>query len=485
MGGYLRDSLAGMATRDIDVAVPGDFLRLAQVLAASMRGSYVPLGVSLGQDHRTGRVVLPRIDGTRWTIDLTGLPGSIPESIYQDLARRDFTVDAMALPLDKWESPDWQAALLDPYGGRHDLSHGVLKALGPGVFQDDPVRLMRAVRLSASMGLEIEAGTARTIAGQAHLISAVAGERVRDELLAILALDGAKVHLEMLDELGLLCCIIPELAAARGVEQPREHYWDVFGHSINAVGGVERVTTGSQEDPVASLVPWEGEMEKRFSEEVSDGHSRRTILKLGALFHDIAKPQTKMVDADGRTRFFGHHTLGAAMSEGALQRLRVGGRGTHMVRGMVENHLRPTRMTHEGDMPTSRAVYRYFRDLGDVAVDTLYLSLGDHLAARGPELEMEGWRRHTGIVAHILEVGTRQERPRGSPKLIDGHDIIGEFGLSPGPLIGTLLEGVAEARAAGELDSREAALAWVRSRLEAIPGHPPLPAQPYPLDWAG
>ena len=446
---------------DIDIAVQGDALSLAKDMADTLSASYVPLSPS----HNVGRIAIPPVQGENgWTIDVSGINGSI----FDDLARRDFTVDALALALEKWDTPSWQESILDPFGGRPDLSQRVVRAIKSSVFREDPVRLLRGVRLAAKLGFKIDPSTARLIARDAHLISSTSGERVRDEFLAILSLDEAKVHLETLDELGLLCCIISELGSTKGVEQPREHYWDVFGHSIHAVEGVERVVSGDAGDLVSGMVPWDVGMDERFAQQVSDGYSRLTILKLGALLHDIAKPQTKMVDAKGKTRFLGHHTLGAYMSEDILHRLRLSNSGVEMVCGMVENHLRPTQMSQGKELPTPKAVYRYFRDVEDVAIDTLYLSLADHLAARGPDLEMEGWLRHVDIVKHILEVGTREQSPEKMPRLITGHDLISEFGMTPGPLIGILLEGVQEAQAGREIDTREKALAWAKGKLDGI-----------------
>ena len=339
-----------------------------------------------------------------------------------------------------------------------------MRAVGESVFQDDPARLLRAVRLAAKLQFSIEPHTAGLITRHAHLISATSGERVREEFLAVLSLDRAKNHLETLDQLGLLCCIIPELEIAKGVEQPQEHYWDVFGHSIHAVEGAERVVSRCAQDTEASEVPWSGEIEEYFRGDAGDGHTRATMLKLAALLHDIAKPQTKMVDAKGRTRFLGHQTLGASMADDILERMRLSNSGRDMVHGMVENHLRPIQMSQDGELPTPRAVYRYFRDVGDVAIDTLYLSLADHLAARGPNLDMEGWRHHADIVAHILEVGTHQQTPEKMPRLVTGYDLMQEFGLSPGPLVGLLMDEVNEAQASGTLSTRDEALDLVRGR---------------------
>ena len=458
VGGHVRDSLKGIRSRDIDVALSGDFLGLASELATRFRGTCT----LLGREHRIARVVMSSVGQEPWVIDLSSMDGSV----HDDLARRDFTVAAMALPVDQWQSPGWEESIIDPFCGRSDLEEGTIRAVSSSVFRDDPVRLVRGVRLAAQLGFRIEPATSQLIAGQVHLLASAPGERVRDEFLTILSLDGAKDHLETLDGLGLLCCIIPELAAAKGVEQPREHYWDVFWHSVYTVEGVERVTVKDGGDAISGPVPWDSDMEDRFSQVVSDGYSRRTILKLGALLHDVAKPQTKMVDDHGRTRFFGHHTLGASMSREILSRLRLSTRATDMVAGMVESHLRPTQMSQAGELPTTRAVYRYFRDVGDVAIDTLYLSLADHLAARGPELDLTGWLGHVENVAHVLWQGTGDRSPEKIRRLVTGHDLIGEFHLEPGPLVGVLLDEVRDAQAAGEVDTLKEALEWVRRRLD-------------------
>ena len=464
VGGFIRDCLRGIETKDVDVAVAGDSLSLAQELAAGLGGAFVPLS----REHRVARVALPgssdTTNGRGWVIDVSALDSQV----HTDLARRDFTVDAMALDLNDWGAPGWEEKIFDPFDGRTDLNRGVMRAIGESVFQDDPARLLRAVRLAARLQFSIEPHTASLIARHAHLISATSGERVREEFLAVLSLDRAKDHLETLDQLGLLCCIIPELEIAKGVEQPREHYWDVYGHSIHAVEGAERVVSRRAQDPEASQVPWSGEVEEHFSGDAGDGHTRATMLKLAALLHDIAKPQTKMFDAKGRTRFLGHPTQGASMADDILERMRLSNRGKDMVHGMVENHLRPIQMSQGGELPTPRAVYRYFRDVGEVAIDTLYLSLADHLAARGPDLDMDGWRRHADIVAHILEIGSHQQTPEKMHRLITGHDLMEEFGLAPGALVGSLLEEVNEAQASGAVSTRNEALDWVRGRPALI-----------------
>ena len=216
VGGFLRDSLRGTDTEDLDVAVVGDSLSLAQELAVVLGGAFVPLSAQ----HGVARVVLPSSSDNPNpngpVIDVAALDGQV----HTDLARRDFTVDAMALDLSDWGTPGWEGRVLDPFDGRSDLARGVIRAVSDSVFQDDLARLLRAVRLAAKLQFSIDPHTTEMISRDAHLIAKTSGERVREEFLAVLSLDRAKEHLETLDQLGLLCCIIPELEITKGVDQP-------------------------------------------------------------------------------------------------------------------------------------------------------------------------------------------------------------------------------------------------------------------------
>ena len=378
-------------------------------------------------------------------------------SIAEDLALRDFTLDAMALPLDSWCNEFPVESIADPLGGRRDLEARMVRMVSPQAFRDDPLRMLRAVSIAAKLDFKVEPYTRAAIRQQASTVTSVAGERLREVFCDILASARAKAHLALLDDLRLLCAIIPELEEAKGVRQPREHHWDVFWHSLQAVEGAECVTQNDS----PPLVPWGKEGEERFAEDAGDNLSRRTLLKLGCLLHDVAKPRTKTIDENGRTRFFGHHTMGAEMTLDIMRRLRFSAANTEAVCLMVQNHLRPGQMSQGPDLPTPRAIHRFFRDVKGAAVDTLYLSFADYLAARGPDLVEEDWRRHATKVSHILSEGTRPEVDPALPPLVNGHDLMQVFGLPPGPRIGRLLEHVREAEAAGEVDSKEDALAWV------------------------
>ena len=427
------------------------------------------------------------VPGGRWTVDLAELDDG---GIEADLGRRDFGVNAMAAPLRCWldadgdddgGAPDWLTAdgggLIDPHNGRGDLRQKRLRALNDGVFAADPGRLLRAVRLAGQLGFRLEPATIRRISAESHRLARAAPDRVREEFLRILAADGAKGRLETLDRLGLLAGVIPELRDAKGVEQPKaHHYWDVWGHTLHAVEAAEGVTGGHRNSPVYSCVPWTPGLAAYFDAVITDGHTRRTALKLGALFHDIAKPQTRTIAADGRTRFFGHAEQGAKIAAGRLRQLRLSARGVKLVSQLVRHHLRPTGMMQEGGRwPTHRAIHRYYRDLGAAAVDTLYLCLADYLAAKGPELAHPQWLAHARMIGHILDTGARPPvaATPAAPRLVSGRDLMRRLQLPPGPAVGRLLTAIAEARAAGEIETQEQAFILAAKLL-----HSPADGQP-------
>ena len=466
VGGFLRDLLLDRETKDIDIAIKADAVKAAPGLAVALGGSHFPLDT----ENKVFRIILGGKDSGQWQLDLSSFSGSIEE----DLGRRDFTINAMATDLGQacpvQPEARFEVAVIDPFNGLNDLEQGIIRATQQTVFSADPLRLLRAVRLASELGLSIDAGTEALIKHDAHLITAVAGERSREELIRLLALPHSEHLWPYLDELGLVTALIPELSQARGVAQPREHTWDVLNHSIRTIAAVDfLLRQGSWRytgEEVLRHVPWSAELEAYFAQVVS-GSSRRTLTKLAALLHDIAKPRTKMIDANGRTRFFGHPSQGADMTAKILERLRFSVREIKLVEAMVCYHLRPVQMSHTGELPTPRAIYRYFRDGGDTGIETLFLSLADHLATRGPNLESGNWKEHTRVAAYILSERLKQKELTAPPRLITGHDLIKIFGIKPGPKLGEILETVSEALAAQEISTREEALALAADLLKS------------------
>ena len=462
VGGAVRDALLGREAGDVDIAVDGGTHSIGVRLASEVGGTLVPWAYS---DDQMVRVVLLAVFGG-CVVDLT----CASDGIGADLSRRDFTINAMAAPFTcvPDESAD-SRTLVDPYGGLADLRAGRIRAVGPGVFEDDPARLIRAPRLAAQLGFDIDDDTREMIRQGSSLIRRVSQERVSQELMKLLAEPGGTHNVRELDDLGLLCEVLPELSDAKGATQPKEHYYDVFDHLVESVGQAERIVTGRPGggDWVVDALPRFDGTEERFAEVVGTGFDRLTHLKLAALLHDVAKPATRTVEESGRIRFLGHHTEGERMTAAIAERLRLSGRSSRLLSAMVRHHLRPGQLGHNGALPTRRATYRFFRDVGEAAIDTIYLNLADYLAARGPLLERDEWAHACEVARELLAWRLESDSNEPFAKLLDGHDIMDGFSLTPGPVIGRMLAMVAEATASGEIETTEDAMALVGARLRS------------------
>lgn len=465
VGGMVRDLVLGRDTADIDIAVAGDVLSLGDAMASALGAKAVVLDAV----NRIVRLVSrDREDYSGWHIDLS----TVRDNLQADLAKRDFTIDAMAIDLNTvvlGNGNPVRAAIIDPWLGLEDIKQKQLRAVDAAIFTADPIRLLRVMRLAAELKFTVSEETEALIRRDAGFIGHAAGERIREELLRLLRLTSADEILVYMQKLGLLTAIIPELEATIGVIQPREHAWDVFNHSLKSIAALDFLVRRGEwpyaDSSVLQYVPWNEALEAYFRSPVSALSTHYELLKIAALLHDIAKPQTRVITDSGRIRFFGHPQQGALITLAIMQRLRFSVRELRLVETVVREHLRPVQMG-TGELPTRKAVYRYFRDVGDAAIDTLYFSLADHLAARGPDLDLTNWRGHANMVTYMLTESSSEKRVVKPVRLIDGYDLQQELGLQAGPEIGRLLECVREAQAAGEIDNREEALAFIKKLME-------------------
>lgn len=464
VGGVVRDALLGRPVHDWDFAADRDALGLARAVGDTLGGAYFPLDTERG----AGRVILVTEHGVRLELDFAVLRG---DDLEADLAVRDFTINAMAL--------DETGALVDPLGGEADLKARRIHATSERAFQDDPLRMLRAMRLEAELGFETEPQTAAWIRRDAPLLALPSAERLRDEFMRGLGFPGASIYVQRLDELGLLVHVMPELESLKGVVQSPPHRFDVWRHTLATVATLEMVIAavigdaspwpGSRAvadappaawgDIARALSQFSGDVREHLATELCDGRDRATLLKLAALLHDVGKPGTWSEGADGYSHFYGHEPAGARIAAARLRKLRFSRDEVKRVRTIVEGHLRPPHLARANKV-TRRAIYRYFRATDDAGVEIVLLSLADHLATWGPNLRERRWARRLEVaellLSHYFE---RREETIAPPPLVSGHDLMTELRLEAGPEIGRLLEALREAQAAGEVRTREEALA--------------------------
>jgi poly(A) polymerase len=452
VGGAVRDRLLGERSIDVDVVVDGDPAAAARAIA---RGARRAACFALSEEFGSWRVVAR---GGSWQVDVEPLRGA---SIEEDLAQRDFTINAIAEPIAG-------GTPIDPLGGQADLRARRLRMAGAAAFADDPLRVLRLVRLAVELDFEPDAQTVARARAHADALSGVSPERVFVELRRIIAARRASQGLELMGSLGATAAVLPEIDALRGVEQSRFHHRDVYGHTLEVLDRAVELTSGGERSPEleAGLGPARGAVDALLAEPLADGMTRGEALRWGALLHDAAKPLTREVRADGRVTFLGHDERGAKLARAILERLRTSERLRAHVAALVAHHLRLGFLVHEPQPLDRRTLFAYLRACSPVEVDVTLLSIADRLATRGDRAQ-ESIDDHLTLAREILADALRWRAHGPPPPLLRGDELARELGIATGPLVGELLEELAAAQYADELDTREQALAHARAVVES------------------
>ena len=495
----MRDTLLGRASDDIDLAVPGT---APQVIAASQRFTDVINRAQSG--WRASFLILDPENGMARVVfqqnkqllyfDFAAFGQAT--SIEADLARRDFTVNALAVPLAAFLANNGQIQtqdIIDISGGLNDLQNSTVQVVSAQNLIDDPLRLLRGVRLKAQLSSaarvwQIEPHTLALFTQYAQLVTRPAPERTREELNKLLLAGDIERNLRLLDQTGILTRLLPELEAAHGCVQMPGHYFDVFNHTLNSVDRVEWLTTPpdklfglgretvSQLDQPATIVQFWPQI---MADLTATDQTKLLVLRWATLLHDIGKPSTKQIDANGEIHFYEHNRVGAEIARSILQRLRFSNIQVEQVGLMVQNHLRIGQLgenfnPHDYSGISDKATFRFLRDTAPVQSEMFLLSLADHAAVDGPRIVQPrgkyGWWRHlilTDFFAHKL-LGPEPERVVGKPRLLDGKTLMQELNLPPGPKIGYLLREIEEAQGGGEIFTTKEALSFAQKLLEQV-----------------
>jgi tRNA nucleotidyltransferase/poly(A) polymerase len=442
VGGSARDLLLGQTPADYDIAVAGNPEVYARKIADRTGGHLVYLG-------RPGKC-LYRVVAAEQIFDITGFRGA---DIEADLRARDFTINAMGVDLCTGE-------LIDPLDGRGDIAGGRVHITSEEAFRDDPVRLLRAHRMAATLGFRISTETRGIIQRDAGLIRTSAGERVREEFFKILATPASHDHLLEMRDSGLLFAVFPELSPLADCQQNRHHRHDVLTHTLAAFAHLEALITPD------GVKPGQGFAEPGFQQEPS----KHPLLKLAILLHDIAKPTCRSGAPDSHARFHGHEAAGASAAALTCERLRCSAAQRTFVTGIIRHHMRPLHLyqLYLRRKLTQRALIRLFMTCRE---DTPYLLLHARADMLGKgTADQSQIASFSEFLKHLHHRFLTEFTPRSaSPPLLTGADLIAEFGLSPSPLFQKILGMVEETRLSRSLMERSEAIELVRRFLEANP----------------
>ncbi len=442
-GGAVRDAALGREVVDLDLAVAADPAAVAKAIAREGAGH----SFELSAEFATWRAVAA---DRGWQIDVTTLRG---ETIEADLGERDFTIGAVAVPLAGGEP-------IDPHSGLADLELGVLRAVSERSFAADPLRLLRAARFAANLGLEMDPATASLARAEAGRAAEAAGERQLVELRQLIGGPDPLRGMALLDELGLTPVVLPEIEALRGVEQGPNHHLDVHGHTLAVLERTLEVEADLERFGGARAA----ELESLMAEPLADEISRGTALRFGALVHDIGKPATRS-EKNGFVTFIGHDRDGVAIVGELCRRLRASRDLTRHLQGLTLHHLRLGFLVHEAPLPPRR-VHEYLRATDPVSADVTLLTIADRLSARGsgPFATEEAIEAHLALARQMLAAALDWRR-EGPPKpLLRGDELAVELGIDEGPELAELLAELEAAQYAGEIADRQAAVDHLRHR---------------------
>ncbi len=472
VGGMIRDVLWDSPSKlDFDIAVGGS----AKAFADKLAGRLMATCFVLHESTQIYRIALKAKGRHVAQVDVAQVQGG---GIEDDLSRRDFTVNALALKL-----PLSGTDPIDPTGGLKDIKGRILKATGDEVFPKDPIRLLRAFRIAANLDLRIDRKTLADIHFHRTEITKSAGERIRHEFLGILSSLGSAPWLKCMDETGLLTQVFPELEASRKCAEVYYGKGGALKHSIEVVERMDYLIPNLADIYADLAAPINDQMLPIFDDSVR----HTALLRLSALLHDVAKPACAK-KVDGRLRFFGHEAKGAKMAAGILERLRFSSKETEMVSTVIRHHLRPGNLA-ANEAISDKAVYRFFRDLGDYGVSLLLLCWSDHASYLSPAIlkkNIKHIRKHpspqpcagkresdtTKTVYHLQVISYLLQhfffRPDVSRpvRFLTGHDVMKNFKIEPGPRLGEILKALEEAQAEGRVKNREDAMRFVRFNFQ-------------------
>jgi poly(A) polymerase len=445
VGGAVRDYFLDRRGTDFDFAVDGGAISLSRNFARRIKGAFVLL------DRATGCArVVKKKDGSVWIFDFTDWRQA---TIQKDLGLRDFTINALAVDI-LGEDPA-ASSVLEVKGSRRDLKAGVVRMVTPKVFEDDPLRLLRAFTLQATLGFKMDVKTRAQIKKDKHLIFAAAAERIREEIFKILSSDRGHETLCAMDKTGLLPQVIPQITVMDGVHQGGYHHLDVWRHSLEVVGNIEKIIKEMSGD---------GRMKAYFQEIIGGGHSRLALLKMACLLHDIGKPETRRKE-EGRVTFHTHEHAGERITRQVAKHLKLSVKERFFLEDAVRMHLRPGYLSNF-KRPSEKAIFRYLRDTKDEAVSLAVLALADQAATLGP-LTTEAKHKHHAKICHMLierYFKIKDQKPK--QRLLTGHDLIKILKLKPSELFGEILTTIEESAALGKIKTKAEALILAKSLIQ-------------------
>ena len=451
VGGGLRDALTGRAVADVDIVVAGDPEAAAKALSRAHGASRFQLSRDFGAWRLTGGT-LP------WQVDVMPVLGG---TLDEDLSRRDFTVNALAMPVTG------DPVIIDRHGGLADLDAGRLALVSPAALEADPVRVLRLARIAHQLGFAVDPSARDAARRAAPAVRSAPGERVMEEFARIICAGDPVAVIDTLDSLGGLAALVPELDDCRGVDQSEYHHLDVLGHTMEVLGNVVAI----ERDPEAIFRGNAPVVAASLAQPLADDLARGQALRITALLHDMAKAATRGVTPEGRVTFIGHDQMGADMADGLMRHLRTSNRLRDFVVHGVRQHLVLGFMVHRQPLSLVQQD-RFLRRVAPDPVEAIVLSVADRLVTDGPRTTPIQITRHLALARELLAAHVAIGAREPIRSAIDGAELAQMLGRRPGPWVAEILIAIREQMLMGRLDDRASTERFARAWGEEHPQHP-------------
>lgn len=451
VGGTIRNFLLNRPIEDLDFIIENYSKDTINKIARGLEGSYFIL------DDKTNsyRITLKK-HGIN--LDFSQMKGS---TIKEDLTKRDFTVNAMAYPT-RCGWPIREEEIIDPYNGKEDLKSRIIRMVDKRAIKDDPIRIMRAVRLMSQLEFEVDEDTLVEMKNKSSLIEVVSKERITSELFLILAEKRAYFYLNFMDKhIHLLDKIFPEVIEMKTVGECKYHVVDSWTHSIYTLKILESYIYANCffEEHI------ENAYEDHMGEILADKRTRLQLVKLGALFHDIGKPSARFVDKGGRVRFRGHEITGADIVKKYAEEYMLSNKEKSILYNCVLRHMWPLNLYKCNDV-SGKVLYEMFSETGSDTLDILLIALADIVATRkllDPQEEMGIFKVHVEYIANNYL--TRYREIENISTLITGKEIMEELNIPEGKEVGEILEKIKKAIFFGEISpEKEKILTYIKNQ---------------------
>lgn len=466
VGGAVRDLLLNRDLHDLDFVMAENPTALAKRLAKRLKAGFFVLD----DERHTARVVYYDQNDNFFPLDFVQYTGS---NLIEDLHHRDFTINAMAIPVNDLKH------VIDPLDGQGDLNLGLLRGCSDDALMDDPVRVLRGVRLAIQFNFKYAPGLEADMKTAAAHLPRTSYERQRDEFFRLLEGPDPAEGLRHCWRFDVFKTMLPPLVDLDSIPASPPHEFALFEHTIQTVAHYHRLITllcaGHSlkivshwpiREVLSHLGEFSNEIDAYFSESITPGRSKAALAYFGVLLHDVGKPLTVKEDVKGYLHYDNHAVIGADIAWEMAKRLQLSNAESDWVQKMVRNHMYLLPLVKLRKLPDRRAVFRYYQNTGDVGVAIALHLLADTLATYDNNLDPNQLIDAVSVVRAMLSAWFNHYDSLVNPSpLLDGHDLQEAFGLKPGKQIGLLLKQLVEEQASGNITNKEEAHCFVREKL--------------------